>query len=127
MADCYFTFRAPTLFDASAAVEGEDSHHAPDWVRELAKYENLALWLKSRLIDKGMAAEGPILDQSGWVVQFPSNDEGTIMCFVYCENGGKALFSLGAFNTVGDVSDDIGKLIEDILRSSREIEELSAR
>jgi hypothetical protein len=126
MASFSFAFRAPTLFDASAAVaEGEDLHGNPGAAEQLAKYKKLALWLKSRLIDKGMAAKGPILDESGWAVECPSNDEGTIICIVSCENAGKAVFSMCAFD-LGGVSDDFGRIIEDILRSSGEIEELKA-
>ena len=123
---CSFGFRAPTLFDASAAVaEGEGLDDNPGAARQLAKFKKLALWLQSRLIDKGVAAKGPILDESGWALEFSSSDEGTIICIVSCEDGGKALFSLCAFE-LGGGADDFCEIIETILRGSSEIEELKA-
>jgi hypothetical protein len=126
MAHYSFSFRAPTLFDASAATaEREDLRRAPDWVRELATFEKAALWLKSRLMDKGIAAAGPLLDQGGWCLEFPWNDGAKIICIVSCEDDEMALFIMNVFDLDG-ARDDFGQIIEDILRSSSEIEELKA-
>lgn len=74
-----FQFRATTLFDASADVPVEDElHDAPAAAEHLAKIKRFALWLRSAMGADGLAANGPYLDESGWMIDVPS-DRGFVL------------------------------------------------
>ena len=119
-----FTFRAPTLFDASAEVPVEDElHDAPGAAEHLAKIKKFALWLKSEMADKGLAAHGPSIDEGGWMISVPSDGGGFVLCIVSGSRGDESLFEL-LVTEIGGATDNVSDPIEDILRHASEITEL---
>jgi hypothetical protein len=119
-----FRFRAPTLFDASAEVPVEDElHDAPGAAEHLAKIKKFALWLKSKMVDKGLAANGPYLDESGWMIDVPSNGGAFVLCIVSGSSGDGSLLEL-LVTEIGGANEDVGDAIEHILRNASQITEL---
>lgn len=120
-----FHFRAPTLFDASAEPSAEDElilHDALSAAEPLAKIKKFALWLKSEMVNKGLAAHGPDLDEGGWYIDVPSNG-GFVLCIVSGSRGDDSLFEV-LVTEIGGASEDVGHAIEHILRNASEITEL---
>lgn len=67
-----FHFRAPTLFDALARVtEKEALHDAPAAAEAGARTRRFAFWLKSEMVNKGLAVNDPELDEGGWMFSVP--------------------------------------------------------
>jgi hypothetical protein len=123
-----FHFRAPTLFDASAKVPVEDQLQVHDdvgtgAVEHLAKIKKFALWLKSEMVDKGLAANGPYLDTSGWMIDVPSNGGPFVLCTVSGSPGDESLFELLVVE-IGGAPKDVGDVIGHILRNASQIAEL---
>jgi hypothetical protein len=119
-----FTFRAPTLFDASATAPVEDElHDAPGVAEAAAKIKKFALWLKSEMVNKGLAANGPYLDEGGWMIDVPSNGGSFVHCIVQGSSGDESLFNL-LVAEIGGATEDVGHAIEDILRNASQITEL---
>jgi hypothetical protein len=124
-----FQFRAPTLFDASAVAAVEDElHDAPGVAEHAAKIKRLALWLKSEMVGKGLAATGPYLDEGGWCIDVPStvpsNGGPFVLCIVSGSRGDDSLFEL-LVTEIGGAPKDVGDAIEHILRNAREITALT--
>ena len=118
-----FTFRAPTLFDASATatVEEEDMlHDAPGVPVLLAKSRRFAPWLKSKLADKGYAASGPDMDEGGWAISVQAGGEGFVLVIASATDG---VFNM-LVSEIGGATKDVGDAIEEILRNAREIMDL---
>jgi hypothetical protein len=122
-----FTFRAPTLFDASATASVEEKeawHDAPGAAEHGAKIKKFALWLNSEMVNKGLAANGPYSDEGNWMIDVPSNG-GFVLCIVSGGSNDDSLFTL-LVTEIGDATEDVGDAIEDILRNASEITELRA-
>ena len=119
-----FQFRAPTLFDASAQAAVEDElHDAPGVAAAAAKIKRLALWLKSEMVNKGLAAVGPYLDEGGWCIDVPSNEGPFVLCIVSGSPGDASLCEL-LVTEIGGAPKDVGDAIEHILRNASQITEL---
>lgn len=122
-----FHFRAPTLFDASVKSSVEDEltlHDSRGTAEHLAKFKKLALWLKSEMVNAGLAADGPGFDEGGsWMIQVPSNDGAFVLCTVSASGGDDPRFVL-LVDEFGGAPEDVGHVIEKILRNAREIGEL---
>src|SRR5262249_52822956 len=127
-----FTFRAPTLFDASAtaSVEEEDAlHDAPGAAENLAKIKKFALWLKSEMVNKGLPAVGPYLAEGGWYIDVPTGSGPVggrpfVLCTIEGSPGDDSLFQL-LVTEIGGAPKDVGDACEDILRNASEITELT--
>jgi hypothetical protein len=122
-----FHFRAPTLFDASAKAPVEDElalHDAPGVAEYLAKIKKFALWLKSEMVNKGLAARGPDIDEGAWQINVPSKGGGFVLCLVSGSRGDDSLFEL-LVTEIGGAPADVGHAIEHILRNASEITELT--
>jgi hypothetical protein len=124
-----FSFRAPTLFDASAKVSVEDElHDAPGAAEAAAKIKKFAFWLKSEMVNNGLAANGPYLDEGGWCIDVPSGggvpgQRPFVLCIVSGSRGDDALFEL-LVTEIGGAPKDVGDAIEHILRNASQIAEL---
>ena len=127
-----FRFRAPTLFDASAEVAAKDRLEVHDDVgpgaaEHLAKIKKFALWLKSAMVDKGLAANGPYLDTASWMIDVPSDGVPGqcpfVLCMISGAVGDESLFEL-LVTEIGGAPKEVGDVIEHILRQAREITEL---
>jgi hypothetical protein len=121
-----FCFRAPTLFDASAEASAEDElilHDALGAAEHLAKIKKFAFWLKSKMVDKGLAAIGPYLDEGGWYIDVPSNGGPFVLCTISGSPGDDSLFQLLVVE-IGGAPEDVGHAIEHILRNASQITEL---
>jgi hypothetical protein len=123
-----FHFRAPTLFDASAEVPVEDRLEVHDDVgpgaaEHLAKIKKFALWLKSEMVNKGLAANGPHLDTASWMINVPSSGGRLVLCTVSGSIGDESLFELLVVE-IGGAPKDVGHVIEHILRNASQITEL---
>src|SRR5262245_47705169 len=92
-----FTFRAPTLHDATATASPQEEdawHDAPAAAEHLAKTKKCALWLKSEMVRKGLAANGPYADESGWMIDVPADGGGFSLCILSGIVGDDPLFNL---------------------------------
>jgi hypothetical protein len=128
-----FQFRAPTLFDASAEVAAEDRLEVHDDVgpgaaEHLAKLKRFALWLKSEMVNKGLAANGPYLDTASWMIDVPSNGgvpgaRPFVLCMISGSARDESLLEL-LVTEIGGAPKDVGEVIEHILRNASEIREL---
>lgn len=123
-----FQFRAPTLFDASAEVAAEDRLEVHDDVgpgaaEHLAKIKKVALWLKSEMANKGLAAKGPYLDTGSWMINVPSSGGSFVLCTLSSRIGDESLLEL-LVAEMGGAPKDVGNVIEHILRSASEITQL---
>ena len=123
-----FHFRAPTLFDASAQVPAQDKLQVHDDVgpgaaEHLAKIKKFAIWLKYEMVNKGLAANGPHLDTSSWVIDVPSNGGPFVHCTVSGSSGDESLFELLVVE-IGGAPKDVGNVIEHILRNASQITDL---
>ena len=121
-----FTFRAPTLYDASATASEKEKdawHDAPGAADYGAKTKRFALWLKSEMVKKGLAANGPYADEGNWMIDVPANSGGFSLCILSGSGGDDQLFSL-LVTEIGGAPKEVGDVIEHILRQAREITEL---
>jgi hypothetical protein len=122
-----FHFRATTLFDASANASVEDKlilHDAPGAAEHLAKIKKFAFWLKSEMVNKELAADGPDFDEGGsWAICVPSNGGAFVLCTVSGSIGDESLFELLVVE-IGGAPKDVGHVIEHILRNASQITEL---
>jgi hypothetical protein len=126
-----FTFRAPTLFDpsATASVEEEDAlHDAPGAAEHLAKNRRFALWLRSEMVNIGLAAVGPYLMEGGWHIDVPfgggrAGERPFVNCVIAGSPGDDSLFQL-LVTEIGGAPKGAGDAIADILRNASEITEL---
>src|SRR6478735_6828942 len=92
-----FTFRAPTLYDASAtASEAEKDawHDAPGAADYGAKTKKFALWLKSEMVKMGLAANGPYADEGNWMIDVPADGGGFSLCIISGSVGDDLLFNV---------------------------------
>ena len=101
-------------------------HDAPSAAENCAKSKRLALWLTSEMVNKGLAANGPDLDEGGWYIDIPSNSAGFVLCIVSGSSGDASLFEL-LVTKIGSATeeDDVCDAIEHILRNASQITELS--
>jgi hypothetical protein len=122
-----FTFRAPTLFE-STAVPGdmEQYHDALDACRTLAKIKKFALWLQAEINKKGLAIKAPLLDESGWAFELPSEDGGCALCIIGNLNGDETLITMVIADIGGAQAeyDRFAEAAEAVLSRSGEITEL---
>jgi hypothetical protein len=121
-----FTFRAPTLYDASATASQQEKdawHDAPAAAEHNAKTKTCALWLKSEMVNKGLAANGPYADEGSWMIDVPADGGGFSLCILSGSAGDDQLFTL-LVSEIGGAPKDVGDVIEDILCHAREISEL---
>lgn len=123
-----FHFRAPTLFDASAEVPVDDRLQVHDDVgpgaaEHLAKIKKFTLWMKSEMINEGLAAKGPYLDTGSWMINVPSNGGSFVLCTVSGSPGDESLLEL-LVAEIGGAPKDVGNIIEHILRNASQITEL---
>jgi hypothetical protein len=106
----------------------DELHDAPGVAEAGAKIKRFALWLKSEMVNKGLAATDPYLDEGGWYIDVPSNggvpgERPFVLCIVSGSPGDESLFNLlGA--EIGGATKDVGGAIEDILRNASQITEL---
>jgi hypothetical protein len=106
-------------------VEDEQAlHDAPGAAEHLAKIKRFALWLKSEMVNKGLAAHGPDIDEGGWTIDVPSNGGGFVYCIVSGSRGDVSLFEL-LITEIGGATEDVGHAIEHILRNASQITELT--
>jgi hypothetical protein len=122
-----FHFRAPTLFDVSAKASVEDElilHDSRGTAEHLAKFKKCALWLKSEMVNEGLAADGPGFDEGGsWMIQVPSDDGAFVLCTLSASSGDDPRFVL-LVDEFGGAPEDVGHVVENILRNASEITEL---
>jgi hypothetical protein len=121
-----FTFRAPTLYDASATAseaEKEAWHDAPGAADYGAKTKKFALWLKSEMVKMGLAANGPYADEGNWMIDVPADGGGFSLCIISGSVGDDPLFNV-LVSEIGGAPKDVGDVIEDILHHARVISEL---
>lgn len=100
--------------------------NAPGVAEYGAKTKRFALWLKSEMVNKGLAATGPDLDEGGWYINISSNSAGFVLCIVSGRGGDESLFKFELLVTkIGDaIEEDACDAIEHILRNASEITEL---
>jgi hypothetical protein len=123
-----FSFRAPTLFDATAKVPVEDElHDAPAAAEAAAKIKKFAVLPKAEMVNAGLAAKGPYLDEGGWCIDVPSDGKPGERPFVLCIASGNSrdpsLLEL-LVTEIGGAPKDVADAIERILRHAKEISEL---
>ena len=100
----------------------------PGAAEHLAKIKKFALWLKSEMVNKGLAAKGPYLDTSSWMIDVPSSggvpgERPFVLCTVSGSRGDESLFELLVVE-MGGAPKDVGHAIEHILRNASQITEL---
>jgi len=121
-----FSFRAPTLFGASAKAsvrEEEQLHDAPGAVAHIVKNKRLAFWLASEMANNGLPAGDPGLDEGGWMISIPSDRGGFVLCIVSGSPHDDSLIQL-LVTEIGGAPKDVGDAIEHILRNASQITEL---
>lgn len=123
-----FTFRAPMLFEPLATPSDElraklrDALGVPE---VLARSEKLARWLKDEMGKQGLDANGPFVDESGWVVEVPSGG-GFVWCLVSGGSGGdEAPFHM-LLAQIGDATEEVGHTVAAMLSHSSEITEFKS-
>jgi hypothetical protein len=122
-----FHFRAPTLFDASAKPTGEEKealHDAPGAAEDGAKTKRFAFWLKSEMVNKGLAVNDPELDEGGWYFAVPPGGGPFVLCILGGSPGDESLFELLVTGIGGATEDVVTDAIEHTLRNASEITEL---
>jgi hypothetical protein len=122
-----FHFRAPTLFDASAKVTGEEKealHDAPGPAEDGARTKRFAFWLTSEMVNKGLAVNDPELDEGGWCFSVPLGGGPFVLCILGGSSGDESLFELLVTGIGGATEDVVTDAIEHILRNASEITEL---
>ena len=76
------------------------------------------------MVDKGLAANGPHLDEGSWTIDVPSNGGPFVHCIVSgIRRGDASLFELLVVE-IGGAPEDVGHVIEHILRNASQITEL---
>ena len=123
MAD--LSFKAPALFEPTAKPSDDllgALHDAIGMAEHLAKIEKFARWLKSKMNDKGIAAKGPFVDESGWIIEAPSNG-GFVTCILSGPERDDTNFHLLVSEFAG-ATGDVGQAVHAILAGSPEISEL---
>jgi len=75
------------------------------------------------MVNKGLAANGPYLDTSSWMIDVPSKGGGFVLCTVSGSPGDEPLFEL-LVAEIGGATKDVGHAIEHILRNASQITEL---
>ena len=122
-----FTFRAPALYDSSATAsqaEKDAWHDAPGAAEHGPKIKRCAHWLKSEMVAKGLAANGPYSDDEGnWMIDVPADGGGFSLGILSGSVGDDPLFNL-LVTEIGGAPKDVGDVIEAILRKAKEIAEL---
>lgn len=122
-----FHFRAPTLFDASAKATGEEKealHDAPGAAEGGAKTKRFAFWLKSEIVNKGLAVNDPELDEGGWYFAVPPGGDPFVLCILGESPGDESVLELLVTGIGGATEDVVTDAIEHILRNASEITEL---
>jgi hypothetical protein len=122
-----FHFRAPTLFDASAKATRERKealHDALSAAEGGAKTKRFAFWLKSEMVNKGLALNDPKLDEGGWYFAVPPGGGPFVLCILGGSPGDESLFELLVTGIGGATEDVVTDAIEHILRNASEITEL---
>ncbi len=89
----------------------------------MAKTKKFALWLKSEMVKKELAANGPYADEGNWMIDVPADGGGFSLCILSGSAGDDSLFNL-LVSQIGGAPKDVDDVIEDILRHAREISEL---
>jgi hypothetical protein len=92
-------------------------HVGPGAAEHLAKFKNFALWLKSEMVNKGLAANGPYLDTSSWMIDVPSIGGPSVLCTVSGSPGDESLLELLVVE-IGSAPEDVGHVVEHILRNA---------
>jgi hypothetical protein len=99
---------------------------APDACRTLAKIKKFALWLQAEIDKKGLPIKAPILDETGWAFELPSEDGGCALCIIGNLNGDETLITM-VIAEIGDAQaehDRFAEAVEAVLSRSGEITEL---
>ena len=79
--------------------------------------------MKSEMVNKGLAANGPHLDTASWMINVPSSGGRLVLCTVSGSIGDESLFELLVVE-IGGAPKDVGHVIEHILRNASQITEL---
>jgi hypothetical protein len=123
-----FHFRAPSLFDASAKATGKEKEALHDAFRAAeygAKTKRFAFWLKSEMVNKGLAVNEPSLNEDGWYFAVPPDGGGPfVLCILGGSLGDESLFELVVTGIGGATEDVVTDALEHILRNASEITEL---
>jgi len=98
-------------------------HDASSAAEHLAKFKKFALWLKSEMVNKGLAANGPHFDEGSWAIDVPSDGGSFVLCIVSGSSGDDPLFRL-LVSEFGGAPEDVGDAVEHILRNASQIREL---
>ena len=70
------------------------------------------------MVDKGLAANGPHLDEGSWTIDVPSNGGPFVHCIVSgIRRGDVSLFEFLVVE-IGGAPEDVGCVIEHILRNA---------
>jgi hypothetical protein len=121
-----FYFRAPTLFEPSAAPSDDIRdilHDAKAMADILAKSRKFAAWLETAMGARGLGVEGPFIDESGWILQVKSG-AGFVVCNV--SSGARqddALFYMLVSRFSG-ATERVGQIVEALLKNAPEITDL---
>jgi hypothetical protein len=117
-----FYFRAPTLFEPSAAPS-DDMHDAKGMADILAKSGKFAAWLGTSMSARGLSVKGPFIDESGWLLEVKS-EAGFVVCNV--SSGARedyALFYMLVSRFSG-ATERVGQIVEALLKNAPEITDL---
>jgi hypothetical protein len=123
-----FHFRAPTLFDAGARAtvkEKEALHDAPSAAEAGVKTKKGAFWLKSKMVNKGLAVNDPELGEDGWQFSVPPGGGPFVLCILGGSPDDESLFELLVTGIGGATEDVVADAIEHILRNASEVTELT--
>jgi hypothetical protein len=110
-----FHFRAPTLFDASAKATGKQKgslHDAPGAAEDGARTKRFAFWLKSEMVNKGLAVNDPKLDEGGWYYAVPPSGGSFVLCILGGSPGDESLFELLVTGIGGATEEGVADAIE---------------
>ncbi len=121
-----FYFRAPTLFEPSAAPSDHMRgvlQDAKGTAALLAKSGKFATWLETTMGARGLSVTGPFIDESGWILEVKS-EAGFVVCNVSSgARGDDALFYMLVSRFSG-ATERVGQIVEALLKISPEIADL---
>lgn len=121
-----FKFRAPTLFDANAAVTAEfEIHDAPGTAEDLVKIRRIVSWLRSEMVSAGLPARTPDFDEGGWTIVVPSN--GASVQFVVYSSRTDITEIVVDVVELGNASKDIADDVAEVLRRAPQIRNFRSR
>ncbi|MGL5448031.1 MAG: hypothetical protein ACRDBL_12045 [Rhabdaerophilum sp.] len=120
-----FKFRAPSLFEPNAQPSSDLEgilHDALGMAARLAKCEAIARWLLAKLNLAGLKATGLSVDESGWIIEAPSNPGFAVCILGGHENDEAHMHAL--VMSYGGSGEELAKAVSTLLHNSDEITDL---